>query len=546
MIRRCPFHVSKTERRTDVCNPSLLVIPKTVVRADRQCQKIWELSLSGGPPIAHEHGALWHLLHYRPRHVSEAARRTEACEPLSKRGREKWHANGPKKLKKSQNLSPDACRIAAAEHREPRGITEQAWLRAVVRAAETDPWRLARLDSREINDPNEKRAAVDRLAGTADTDAQPARALTDLAAELHLAGLRGRAIELLKRAHEKHPENFWINAYSALFLQLVQPPQSAEALRYATAALALRPESPGVRVNLGIALQDLGRFEEAITQFREAARLRPDYAAAYNQLASVLDDQGKLDEAVAMYRKALEVAPDDALTYHNLGYTLSRQNKTDESNAAYREAIRLNPRNPMTHNNLGGQLFDQGKLDEAAVELRAALELNDQLGMAHHNLGRLLAEKGQWDEAVPHYRQAIVADPDYVETYNLLGIALAESGHLDEAVSTWTKAIELDPKNADARHNLTAAYYNMGNAHNGKGETDEAIADYRRSIEAVQTEPGNVNFLHNLAEALLDKGPESEAREACTKLFELETWRPGAKPHLVPEGRRLDGRKATR
>jgi len=355
--------------------------------------------------------------------------------------------------------------------------SEQAWLRAVVRAAETDPWRRARLDSREITDPNEKRAAIDKLAESTDRDSQPARALTDLAAELHLAGLRGRAIELLKRTHDKHPDNFWVNEYLALFLQLVQPPQTAEALRYATAALALRPESPGVRVNLGIALQDLNRYDEAIAQFREAARLRPDYATAYNQLGSVLDDQGKLDEAVAMYRRALEIAPNDALTYHNLGYTLARQNKIDESSSAYREAIRLNPRNPMTHNNLGGQLFDQGKLEEAAVEFRAALQLDDQLAMAHHNLGRLLAEREQWDEAVTHYRKAVAANPDCAETYNLLGIALAESGHLDEAASIWAKAIEL--------------------------------------------EPDNVNFLHNLAEVLLDKGPE-EAVQLATRAVELE------------------------
>ena len=144
-----------------------------------------------------------------------------------------------------------------------------------MRAAESDPWRLARLDSRGINDPNQKRAAVDKLAGTADAARQPARALTDLSAELHLAGLRGRSIELLKRCTQKHPEDFWINEYLTLFLQLSQPPQSAEALRYATAAMALRPDSPGVRLNLGMALKDLDRYEETLLQFREAVRLRP-------------------------------------------------------------------------------------------------------------------------------------------------------------------------------------------------------------------------------------------------------------------------------
>ena len=42
------------------------------------------------------------------------------------------------------------------------------------------------MDAREMNDPNEKRAAIDKLAESADPDSQPARALTDLAAALQL------------------------------------------------------------------------------------------------------------------------------------------------------------------------------------------------------------------------------------------------------------------------------------------------------------------------------------------------------------------------
>ncbi len=37
--------------------------------------------------------------------------------------------------------------------------------------------------------------------------------------------------------------------------------------------------------------------------------LKPDYAEAHNNLGNALKDQGKLNEAVACYRRALEAKP---------------------------------------------------------------------------------------------------------------------------------------------------------------------------------------------------------------------------------------------
>jgi protein O-GlcNAc transferase len=47
--------------------------------------------------------------------------------------------------------------------------------------------------------------------------------------------------------------------------------------------------------------------------------LKPDYAEAHNNLGNALNDQGKLDEAVACYRRALELKPDYAEAHNNLG-----------------------------------------------------------------------------------------------------------------------------------------------------------------------------------------------------------------------------------
>jgi len=83
-----------------------------------------------------------------------------------------------------------------------------------------------------------------------------------------------------------------------------KPPQFEEAVRYYTAAIALRPDSAGLRTNLGLALKDQTKLDEAIAQFREAIRLKPDDSHAHNNLGIALKEQGKLDQAMAEFREA--------------------------------------------------------------------------------------------------------------------------------------------------------------------------------------------------------------------------------------------------
>ena len=64
-----------------------------------------------------------------------------------------------------------------------------------------------------------------------------------------------------------------------------------------------------------------------------AVELNPDHAAAHNNLGTALKDQGRLDEAVAAYRTALELKPDHAMAHSNLLFSLHYQPTCD------REAI---------------------------------------------------------------------------------------------------------------------------------------------------------------------------------------------------------------
>jgi serine/threonine protein kinase/Flp pilus assembly protein TadD len=251
---------------------------------------------------------------------------------------------------------------------------EEGWLEGVLAAADADAWRQRVRAARKAND----RKALEQLASDVDAAAQPPEELFLLDKALRQRGAQEGAVALLRRAQEAFPGDFWINHDLGIALQACRPPQYNEAVRFLTAAVALRPESPGASVNLGSALGRAGRLDEAAAAFRRAAALKPDYAAAHYNLGSTLYEMGRLDEAVAALRHATDLKPDDAAAHFNLGNALCDNGRLGEGVAAYRRAIALWPDHPEIHCNLGYALRLQGEFAPALAAFQRGHELGSR------------------------------------------------------------------------------------------------------------------------------------------------------------------------
>ncbi|MDP2645030.1 MAG: tetratricopeptide repeat protein, partial [Desulfobacterales bacterium] len=210
-------------------------------------------------------------------------------------------------------------------------------------------------------------------------------------------------------------------------------------------------------INLGLALADKGRTDDAIGHYRQALRLKPDYVEALNNLANALADQGRTDEAIGNFRQALRLRPDYARAHYNLGYTLARRGQADDAIGHYREALRLKPDYVEAHYNLALKLADKGQTDEAIGHFRQALRLKPDSEEAHNNLANALARRGQADDAIGHYRQALRLKPDYVEALNNLAITFIKKGNVDMAVKHFKIALQINPNYSVARNNLKKA-----------------------------------------------------------------------------------------
>jgi eukaryotic-like serine/threonine-protein kinase len=143
----------------------------------------------------------------------------------------------------------------------PRDDSRARLLSAVAKAADPDPWRCRLRDALDLESTERERArdTFRELAATAPDEALHRESISRLAFELGHLGERQRETALLRRAQRAHPEDFWIN--HDLARSLMSAGQPDEAVRFYSAAVAIRPQSDLALHMLREALRAAGRPE---------------------------------------------------------------------------------------------------------------------------------------------------------------------------------------------------------------------------------------------------------------------------------------------
>src|SRR5262249_58029033 len=132
------------------------------------------------------------------------------------------------------------------------------------------------------------RQALEERARRKEVATLPPATVALLADALARAEAVTTAVTVLRQAQQRPPGDFWLNHELAYYLQQLESPRPAEAEAFLRAALALRPDSPGVHYNLGNALYRQGKLADAEVAYRKALALQEDYSYAHNSLGAVL------------------------------------------------------------------------------------------------------------------------------------------------------------------------------------------------------------------------------------------------------------------
>ena len=288
------------------------------------------------------------------------------------------------------------------------------------------------------------------------------------------AGQSALGAVLLKRAIGVEPDR--AEAHSNLGKALDDAHRPEEAIASFDRAIALRPAFAGAHYNRGTVLRALGRYDEAVTSFDRAIAAQAVYPEAYFNRGLSLQALKRFDEAVASFTAALGQRPGYARALNGRALAYQALDQTQAALADYDQAIAVQPAYAEAHNNRGLILHQLNQTDEALASCDRAIALNPRLAEAHYSRGSILSERKAYEQALASFDEAIAFKPDYVEAHHSRCDVLSRLWRPQEALASCDRAIRL-------RADFAPAHFNRGAVLRELGRYEEALASFMRAIE---------------------------------------------------------------
>jgi protein O-mannosyl-transferase len=179
--------------------------------------------------------------------------------------------------------------------------------------------------------------------------------------------------------------------------------------------------------NMGVALVQLNRVDEAYPFFVRAGKDEPNDPVARLNIGAYLHQHGQLAAAISQYELALRLGADPgmlATTYSNLGSAYSTLGDYTKARVNFEQALRLNPNQAGACQGLALLAQKQGNLEEAIRYFARSAELQPS-GQGYLQLARALAQANHGVEARAAYEQALRLAPDLMTAQQ----AAQEAGH---------------------------------------------------------------------------------------------------------------------
>lgn len=198
------------------------------------------------------------------------------------------------------------------------------------------------------------------------------------------------------------------------------------------------------------------------------------------------DTREGLDKGIPYFQRAIQEAPDDPLGYAGLADCYSAwayagdlftndlmgNNFLPKARDAALRALQLDPNVAEAHTALGKvRMVLEWDWAGAEAEFKRAIELNPSYAAAHMWYAHYLVAVGRFDEAVVEAKRSLELDPFSQFTRDFAEWACYLARHYDLAVQLSRKSVELTPQSPWAHFDLAQAY-------EGKGQSDEAIQEY--------------------------------------------------------------------
>lgn len=156
-----------------------------------------------------------------------------------------------------------------------------------------------------------------------------------------LEAQQGKSIEEYKRIADKNPAD--VSALNNIGAALIQSGKYQEAIEYLIKAVRIQPSNARAHFNLGFAYQYLQKYKEAADEYQASIQNGfKTYKVCYN-LGLVLEHSGNFTEARSWYSESINMKSDFANAYFNLGEVDRKLDMKTEALNNYKKYLEHNP-----------------------------------------------------------------------------------------------------------------------------------------------------------------------------------------------------------
>lgn len=274
--------------------------------------------------------------------------------------------------------------------------------------------------------------------------------------------------------------------------------QWEKALNALQRALSCNPAQSEWHYGMGLVLEELDRFEDAIISFRDALALQNDDIDTLLHLARCYLQIDKPQSAIEHLQHVNQVDAECEAGYCYRILAYAQLGDHDKAEEMFYLARQIEDECPSCYDHIAQSLVQVGQFDKAIWCWEKCLQLDPRFPDAYANLAMTYWNKGLHARAHSYFLRQLREDAGDLDTLVNLGILLSEMGKHNEAREKFKHALELDPAQADARLHLGEIALLSGHLDAAEAELqvaqrlDEKLPCVRLALARIQTRRGNL------------------------------------------------------
>ncbi len=332
--------------------------------------------------------------------------------------------------------------------------------------------------------------------------------LMNLGEAYEMTGKTQSAIEQYRKALQKNPQDKAIKAALADAYKRAGDHQAA--IKLYSEVIQEKPKDGGTRT---APAKDQGvrrNWKEEVEEYKKALKTKPDDPATRYNLAMAYEKGKMYREATSEYEKVLVARPDDAEALNRLSNLYFQEKRYRDAVLFLNRLKKTAPKNAAVYAHTGFAYGELKQYKEASWNYAKAIELGSKDPQVRYNLATVYRKMGREKDAIREYEKVAAVNPN-TEVLTILGDYYVKTRNYDVAIKTYKKLAGMEGGKA-------AGYTGLGRVSDLKGQTDQAIENYRTALKHGKKDE---QIYLQLAKAYEKKGRSREALEAYTSAYNI-------------------------